>query len=96
VELLVIVSALGIWCFDNWTDSVQWAVRSLRPAVEALMVSFRDRADSFRMGLESMVDRAEGPWLGKLPDPAWTSPYHFHSLNSEVETPSQEALRNSA
>src|SRR5712664_67145 len=54
LELLVIVSALGIWCFDNWTDSVQWAVRSLRPVVEALIVSFRDRADSFRMGLESM------------------------------------------
>jgi hypothetical protein len=68
LELLVIVSALGIWCFDNWTDSVQWAVRSLRPVVEALMVSLRDRAETV----------ASGQWLVARQDEPGSSPATGH------------------
>jgi hypothetical protein len=81
LELLVIASVLGIWCFENGGESVQKGVRWLRPTVQALKTSLN----------QAIADKRLSVLQGN-----WTPSYPFHRLNTEVECPPQWRMRNSA
>jgi hypothetical protein len=81
LELLVIASVLGIWCFENGSESVQKGVRWLRPTVQALKTSLN----------QAIADKRLSVLQGN-----WTPSYSFHRLNAEVECPAPWRMRNSA
>ena len=81
MELLVIVSAIGIWCFDNWTDFLEKGASWLRPITE---------------GWIAFVNMSEPRIHREFRKKTWTPAYQFHSLKSDDEYPANRRLRNSA
>jgi hypothetical protein len=60
VELLVIASAIGIWCFDNWSNLVEKGIGWSQSAVEVLSLSKRpeyiEKAGSWtKSAIEALV-----------------------------------------
>jgi hypothetical protein len=65
LELLVIVSVVGIWCFENWNDSIEKGVSWLRTIIEALV---------------ALPGATNEPIYREFPDKTWTPAYQFHKL----------------